>query len=134
MLEALIRTKEGRAGKNKGDVIVVKLAGSVWGSEEVKVHQLVKWEDAELEAELTKRKKAGEKNPQIITPYAVYENTPHDFIDPETGKKIKEEKPTLILQSKKFIDVDTLPNAQDIKDPTKVVPIIDIIEVTILER
>ena len=54
MLEALVSVRHNgeKEFKKRGDILVVKLAGSPWSSMERHFHQLVEWEDAELERQL----------------------------------------------------------------------------------
>jgi len=107
MIEALIRTRIGSTKesiKKLGDVICVKLAGSVWGTAEVKVHQLIEWEDADLEVRLNTMLKNGEKYPVIINPYSI-------FTEDDEGNSI------LTVRSSKYIDIEAMP--EQLKDNVK---------------
>ena len=107
MIEALIRTRPGSTResiKKLGDVICVKLANSVWGSAEVKVHQLIEWEDADLELRLNTMLKNGEKYPVISNPYSI-------FIEDDKGISI------LTVRSSKYIDIEAMP--EQLKDNVK---------------
>jgi len=107
MIEALIRTRPGSTResiKKLGDVICVKLAGSVWGTAEVKVHQLIEWEDADLEVRLNTMKKNGEKYPVISNPYSI-------FTEDDEGNSI------LTVRSSKYIDIEAMP--EQLKDNVK---------------
>ena len=75
-----IRRSGDKGLKRRGDVITARLAGDVWGSEEIKVHQVVLWpsenaEEIELQsaqlimAILTKKKQWGEPNPRVDFPF-----------------------------------------------------------------
>lgn len=72
MLEALISLRRNGSTEQKptGYVIALKLPGSPWGGKEVELHQLVEWQDDDLEAQLTAKRNAGEQYPVITLPYA----------------------------------------------------------------
>lgn len=72
MLEALIRITDPSDDsklKAKGDVVCVKLAGAVWGTQETKRFLRVQMDDAALEAQLIAMAQAGEPHPVITLPY-----------------------------------------------------------------
>jgi len=94
MLEALIKTRPpgSPCAKAQGDVIVVKLAGSPWGDKELKVHQLVAWEDAALEATLTAQVSKETPYPIAVNPYAV-----------------RNRDGEVVQRSSEFVDINALP-------------------------
>ena len=73
MLEAYIslRLRGEKPGKRRGDVLVVKLAGSPWGEAETRVGLVVEWEDDELEKQLLSMRSVQNPWPVISNPYAV---------------------------------------------------------------
>jgi len=75
-----IRRSGDQGLKRRGDILTARLAGDIWGSEEIKVHQVVLWpsEDAAqietqstqlLIAILNKKKEWGEPNPRVDFPF-----------------------------------------------------------------
>ena len=114
MLEALVSLRhKGEQGlKKRGDILVVKLAGSPWGDEERRFHQLVEWEDAELEHHLNKSLSEVDPTPAIVHPYAEYdEETVLDEhgdpdLDPETGQPVVNR--FMVSRSTEQVDIDLL--------------------------
>ena len=98
-IEALVSARtQGESGlKKRGDIIVVKLAGSPWGAEEK--GGVVFLTDAALEAELQAMQDAGQANPVIIHPYAEYERLLDAF-----GNVQK----VLVNRSQLYVDIDAL--------------------------
>ena len=111
MLEALIRKKNsGGLDKFPGDVICVKLKEAAdWGSTEIRVHQVVDWEDSELESSMRDEFNSSGTPPVRITPYKVSELC--EILD-EEGKCIYKGSITK-TRSKKYFNF--LNNAQDEK-------------------
>ncbi len=97
MIECLISArKQGRRGlKKAGDIIVAKLAGSDWGTQEAGAVVLI--EDAVVEAELQAMLDAGEPVPVIIHPYAEHEDIP-------TGDGDKT-RPVMVNRSQSFVSI-----------------------------
>jgi len=96
MIEACVDLRNGTNGevgyKKRGDVLVVKLPGSPWGSDCEKIHQIVEWDDPALEAKLLAQQKAGQETPKITSPYTTYDADGN-----------------IITRSTEFMDVDDLP-------------------------
>jgi len=90
MLEALItwrhKGERPEAGKRCGDVLNVALPGHPWGKKDLQIHTVVELEDAELEAVLQARRKAGEAWPVLSLPYATYKP------DPVTGLPVLDQR------------------------------------------
>ena len=120
MLEALVslRIQGETALKKRGDIIVVKLAGSPWGSEERKRFMIVQFEDAELEAKLTERRTKDNPYPVISSPYLVMEkNVP-------------------ITRSTKYVDINDLTERQkaDLLDTSKSIDVFEKEVISVKER
>jgi len=95
---AISARTQGEVGlKKRGDIIVAKLAGSPWGTEEK--GGVVFLTDAALEAELQAMQDAGQANPVIIHPYAEYERATDILGNPSV---------VLVNRSKIYVDVDAL--------------------------
>lgn len=108
MIEALIKT---RGTLSKGDIIQVKLPGSVWGSLELKVHKLVELDDNVLEKRLKDMQKAGVPYPSISNPYAIIEEKI------ENGKKVI----SVVEKSSKYVDFSSIDvnKRKELEDNTK---------------
>jgi len=76
MLEALIRTKNSPCSdKRAGDVICVKLKElAEWGAMEKRVHDVVDWQDDELESSMRETFAKTGIGPIKVTPYKECEN------------------------------------------------------------
>jgi hypothetical protein len=105
MLEAIVSTRyQGERGtKKRGDILVIKLAGSPWTKEERTRGQLVEWPDEPIAARLLSQVSASNPHPCVAYPYAEYDR------DGE-----------MILRSKLVVDIDALPTSmkQDVLNPT----------------
>tara|TARA_B100000287_G_scaffold429031_1_gene481535 strand:+ start:409 stop:1035 length:627 start_codon:yes stop_codon:yes gene_type:complete len=106
MLEALIRTKDSEnSDKCCGDVICLKLKEhSDWGALERRVHQVVDWEDEQIESQMRADFKNTGVPPVLITPYKEVENT---TIYDDDGFKIAEKQVTK-TRSKKFFNINKI--------------------------
>ena len=128
-----IRRQGEKGVKRRGDVITCRLSGGSWGSEELKVHQVVTWpgnnaSTLELQsaslilAILNKKKEWGEPNPTVDFPFCeiVAENIEDDegnkILDPE-GQPITQKAMT--NRSVLHFDFDNLPESEtdDVFDP-----------------
>lgn len=101
MIEALISLRRNGETevKPEGYVIAVKLAGSPWGNKEKKLHQVVQWEDSDLETALLAAQSAGATYPVITLPYAVYD-----------------EEGNITCRSSKTVDLSSL-GSSEVNDP-----------------
>jgi hypothetical protein len=111
MLEALSVVQPPRVEgvSQQGDIIVVALEGHPWGDMDRKYHLILKWDDAALEAELNLRRKQGERWPVKSYPYAKFRDTNIRGVQAMTRR------------AEFVVDVEALPNAKDVLDPTKAV-------------
>jgi len=108
MIEALIRTRSN----DKGDIIVAKLPGAVWGAMELKTHQLIELDDIDLENKLKQLQKAGEKFPVISNPYMKIE----EVIDRNGKRRIN-----VLEKSTRYVDFNSISTEKkiDIEDISK---------------
>ena len=108
MLEALISMRPAgeRGLKRRGDVLCIKLPGSPWGALERRFHQVVRWQDAELEARLLDMVSLANPYPAIGLPYAEYQQATV-MTDPQTRKPVT--APVLAVRSRRYLDLAALP-------------------------
>ena len=114
MLEALVSVRHNgeKEMKKRGDILVVKLAGSPWSSMERQFHQLVEWEDAELEQKLEAEREL-EPCPIAVHPYAEYRDEPvlddkgNAVTDSESGEPLMQSN--MVSRSTEQVDLDALP-------------------------
>jgi len=106
MLEALIRTKKSKSSEKKlGDVICLKLKEFAdWGSMEIRVHNVVDWQDEELE-KLMREKLEITGIPQVLT--TPYKQVEHTLVDENMSMTVTR------TRSSKFFDFDS--NQQKVK-------------------
>lgn len=125
-LRFLISLNTRGTDKVAGDPVNVRLAGAPIGIREAKeflvldvanseynLPKFAGWDCAGLEKRLQDMKAAGEPLPVITHPLAVYE-TPAE-IEGELAP------PKMVLRSLKRVDIEALPDKNDIKDKGKVV-------------
>ena len=126
--------RQGEKGvKRRGDVITCRLAGGKWGSQELKVHQVVTWpgnnasvielQSAALAlAILNKKKEWGEPNPTVDFPFCEIVTEP---VEDETGVQIVGPDGQPVFQTSMtnrsvlHFDFDNLPESEtdDVFDP-----------------
>ena len=128
-----VRRQGERGVKRRGDVITCRLAGGRWGSQELKVHQVVTWpgKDAsvvELQsaalalAILNKKKEWGEPNPTVDFPFCEIVTEP---VEDDNGVQSVSPEGELIFQTSMtnrsvlHFDFDNLPESEtdDVFDP-----------------
>jgi len=128
-----IRRQGDKGVKRRGDVITCRLSGGNWGSEELKVHQVVTWPGnnasiLELQsaalvlAILNKKKEWGEPNPTVDFPFCEIVTEP---VEDDIGNQIQlpgkdpEEQTVMTNRSVLHFDFDTLPESEtdDVFDP-----------------
>jgi hypothetical protein len=109
-LEALIRTDgDGAYAQRRGDVICVKLASQAfWGTEELKYHQPVPWDDNNLKQQLEQMiTEDGVSHPMVTLPYKQIE---HNVVltDSDGGQV----GPTTIIKTRsyKYFNIDNIQN------------------------
>ena len=110
-----VRRQGDRGVKRRGDVITCRLAGGKWGSQELKVHQVVTWpgnnasvielQSAALAlAILNKKKEWGEPNPTVDFPFCEIVTEP---IEDENGVQIISPDGEILKELKKSEGVIT---------------------------
>ena len=112
MLQALIRTSEDTPGKRRGDVICIKIKEYAdWGSEELKFHQPVDWEDQDLEKKMKEHLKCNFGGfPIVALPYKKTKPVDVFSIIPykNSGHKKISEIEVCTTRSSKFFDFEKL--------------------------
>tara|TARA_E500000331_G_scaffold324950_1_gene341708 strand:+ start:16798 stop:17436 length:639 start_codon:yes stop_codon:yes gene_type:complete len=126
--------RQGEKGvKRRGDIITCRVAGGNWGSQELKVHQVVTWPGnnasiielqsaALIMAILNKKKEWGEPNPTVDFPFCEVVTEP---IEDDNGVQISSpnEQPmtqtAMTNRSVLHFDFDALPESEtdDVFDP-----------------
>ena len=128
-----VRRQGDKGVKRRGDVITCRLAGGKWGSQELKVHQVVTWpgnnssiielQSASLLLAILNRKKQwGEPNPTVDFPFCEIVTEP---IEDDNGVQMTgpDEQPmtqtVMTNRSVLHFDFDNLPESQtdDVFDP-----------------
>ena len=128
-----VRRQGEKSLKRRGDVITCRLAGGNWGSQELKVHQVVTWpgnnaSTLELQsaalalAILNKKKQWGEPNPTVDFPFCEIVTEPVEgddgiqIIDSE-GNPVY--RTVMTNRSVLHFDFDNLPESEtdDVFDP-----------------
>ena len=128
-----VRRQGERGVKRRGDVITCRLAGGNWGSQELKVHQVVTWPGnnasivelqsaALIMAILNKKKEWGEPNPTVDFPFCEIVTEP---VEDDSGAQIisPDEEPvfqtSMTNRSLLHFDFDNLPESEtdDVFDP-----------------
>lgn len=131
-LEAAVslRIQGEKALKKRGDVLVVKLAGSPWGREEKKRFLILQFDDSDLESRLMDMKSKGEPHPVLVHPYAAYE----DQAVPPGHPEYK--PPVMTSRSTKYVDIQDLSakDAIDALNPDKTMRIFKKHEISLKER
>jgi len=128
-----VRRQGDKGVKRRGDVITCRLAGDKWGSEELKVHQVVTWpgnnasvielQSASLALAILKKKKEwGEPNPTVDFPFCEIVIEP---IEDDNGVQIispdGEPMTQTVMTNRSVLhfDFDNLPESEteDVFDP-----------------